>query len=467
MRSFITPALAVSALLAAVVAPRLVRAPSSPAAPVPVEVPAPALVPASLAPTTRTGPQLTVTLDRTMALRDGQVRAELTLLAPLAEEEDAALPTDVVLVIDRSGSMGGDKMAEAKRAAHALVGQLGPSDRVAVVSFAGSASVDMPLAPVGQPTTRAIDSLAPGGGTSIQDGLHVALGQLAVPAPGRARRVILVSDGRPGSEVGLDEAAVRAAAGEAPLTTVGIGDDYDPLLLQRLADRGTGNHYHAGPSTPLDAVFAAEFEASRTVVARSTRLTHTAAGPARVIDWGGLPADAGGVALGPLFSGQRRTVWVTLQLDDPTGTDLDLGRFDLTWTSLEEERLAKQTPVGRIGLTDAPEQVADHLDAPNWARNVVTNEYNAVLQGVTAALDSGDRTAAMQQLQAYRTKNEAMNAVVQSQAVTDNLAAVQRLEREVAADRIRRKGLVELSTRAYQRRRGGSSRGSFGDYGSR
>ncbi|MCA9571442.1 MAG: VWA domain-containing protein [Myxococcales bacterium] len=467
MRPYLTPMLAVSALLAALVAPRLLAASTAvPAAP--PETPADPEAPAD--PSTpilaSDAPQLHVRLDRSAALAGDVVRAELTLVAPEVTDEAPALPTDVVLVVDRSGSMNGGKIAEARSAAESLIGALGPDDRVSLVSFASDVTVDLALSPVGPASYTSVRRLRSGGGTELQAGIDVGLSQIQEPTPGRNRRVIVLTDGRPNTQAGVVERGQRAATLEAPLTTVGIGTDYDPVLLQQLADAGTGNHYWASPGSPLDAVFAAEFQSSRTAVTRTTALSWRGPDGVQVVDWGGLPSDGASVALGQLFAGQRRSVWVTLRVDPASSGDLDLGRFELTWTGRDGLPGAQVAAAGSVGVTRDTRVVAQNVDKEGWSKSVVNDEYNQVLSKVTAAVGRGDRQAAVDELSAYQARNFAMNEVVQSAAVTDNLAEAARLQQQVEQGTVERSGLVDLSTRAYQGRRNGASAGSFGSYGS-
>jgi hypothetical protein len=81
----------------------------------------------------------TGTLDRTSVLRggDGVVRMELVMRAAPDVEHVTAVrrPTDLVIVLDRSGSMTGEKIEHARAAVRELIGQLGPDDRFALVTY--------------------------------------------------------------------------------------------------------------------------------------------------------------------------------------------------------------------------------------------------------------------------------------------------------------------------------------------
>jgi len=472
MRQLVTPALALTALVAAALAPRLARYVETEAvAAVDGTLQGPQVASVQAAPTPAPAPvatdvdqpQLQVRLDRDTALAGGLVRAELTVVAPTLEDEQQGLPTDVVLVLDRSGSMSGGKLDDAKTAAQALAGLLGPGDRVAVVSFSDGATVDSPLGQGGWQTVGAIAGLRAGGGTEMQAGLDQALSLVAEPTPGRARRVILLSDGQPNTRDGLPALAQRSARLEAPLTTVGIGDDYDVQLMQQLADAGTGNFYWARQDMQLASVFANEFDATRAAVTSQTALSWTPTAGVDVVDVGGLPVDDGTVQLGQLFSGQRRSLWVTLRVDAYVdASSIDLGGLALEWTTAGDgDRGQTVASLGRVGVTHDRQVALAGLDEQAWAASVVEEEYNGVLTQVQAKLSAGDKAGALQDLERYQQRNAELNAHVQSTAVIDNLAEVEALQQQVQHDQVKKRGLLDLATKAWSGRRKGQVYGSM------
>ena len=87
------------------------------------------------------------------------------------------VPTDLWVVLDRSGSMNGTKMRDARAAVRELVSGLGPDDRFALVSYANGARVDLPLGPGSRPgIARTLESIQANGATHLSEGLDVALG---------------------------------------------------------------------------------------------------------------------------------------------------------------------------------------------------------------------------------------------------------------------------------------------------
>jgi Ca-activated chloride channel family protein len=165
-------------------------------------------------------------LDRTAVLQGtgGQVRMELIIGG---EERDEGLvrrmPTDLIVVLDRSGSMSGTKMSHARAAIRELIAQLGTEDRFGLVSYADGAGRHIELenpTPDGRWRWRQIvDSVQAGGGTNMSAGLDLALGIVErARTANRVPRVILISDGMANqgdaSIGGLTARASRAARAE-------------------------------------------------------------------------------------------------------------------------------------------------------------------------------------------------------------------------------------------------------------
>jgi Ca-activated chloride channel homolog len=178
--------------------------------------------------------------DRVRLLRIGlQTRADDPATRP-----DAAL----TFVIDVSGSMAETgKLDLVQDALRTLVGQLRPTDSVAIVSFNSHARVIRSMTQVRNRTALlgAIDALRAGGSTNLEEGMvtgyRVARGGYR---SGASNRVILLSDGL--ANVGDTQAQPivaqikQAADKKITLLGVGVGSDYGDRLMERLADTGDG-----------------------------------------------------------------------------------------------------------------------------------------------------------------------------------------------------------------------------------
>ena len=146
----------------------------------------------------RGGPvHLSATLDRTSVLvgQDGEVRAELVIEADTIASAAVRKDTDLVVILDRSGSMEGDKIEFAKEAVRTLIGQLGPSDRFSLVTYSDGAQEYIPFAPASVLARRdwlaAVGQITADGYTNMSAGMDRGLDLIeAQRMPGRTARRI-------------------------------------------------------------------------------------------------------------------------------------------------------------------------------------------------------------------------------------------------------------------------------------
>ncbi|HKB16687.1 MAG TPA: VIT domain-containing protein, partial [Planctomycetota bacterium] len=176
--------------------------------------------------------------------RAGEDGTFLALLSPRLDlEASKVLPKDVVFVLDTSGSMEGEKIAQAKGALRDALGRLNPGDRFHLVRFATEAEAFreglVPATPGNVEAARAwIAAFEALGGTNLGEALRRAL---AVPGePGRLTMLFLLTDGLP--TVGTIEektllAEVRRENGaRARIFVFGVGVDVNTRLLDTLAE---------------------------------------------------------------------------------------------------------------------------------------------------------------------------------------------------------------------------------------
>jgi Ca-activated chloride channel family protein len=197
----------------------------------------------------------------------------LFLFAPAAEPlQGGALPKDIVFVIDRSGSMSGEKIAQARSALQFILGQLNPEDRFSIVGFDDRLEV---LAWGLQPVTEQslvdarqfVDGLTADGNTDLERALQASLEILAGPAAesNASRVVIFLTDGLPTAGVTDPGLIAQSVAGsnatqEARLHVFGVGYDVNTHLLDQLAAENGGTVTYVQPGENLEAVLTRFYE---------------------------------------------------------------------------------------------------------------------------------------------------------------------------------------------------------------
>lgn len=257
-------------------------------------------------------------------------------------------PVNLALVIDRSGSMSGDKIAQARRAALRLVDLLNDNDRLAIVHYGSDvrffpgafASADNK-----ERMRRYIRNISDEGGTNIGDGLMAGKAQLDVARSDfTVNRLLLLSDGQPTvgvtSERGLLALASKVRGTGVSVTALGVGADFNEDLMQRLADVGGGSYGFIRDAQATTALFEKDLEQAGTMVARSVTLTFDVPAGIELREVFGRQVSRAGntvtVSL-PDFSARQQeklVVHLTARVDGPAERALDISTFTLAYTDL-------------------------------------------------------------------------------------------------------------------------------------
>lgn len=192
--------------------------------------------------------------------RDPNHDGYLMLALPAAPAE-AAVAKDVTLVIDRSGSMLGEPLAHAKRAAESIVNKLDAGDRVNVIAFDDAVdalfAAPEPVDPkVKERARKYIDAIDEGGGTNIALALESAFVRQRGTRP---KTVLFLTDGRSNNKAAL--AAVATDAHDVRVFTVGLGDKVDKPLLSRLSAMKRGRFTYVESAATLPRRMSKLFDA--------------------------------------------------------------------------------------------------------------------------------------------------------------------------------------------------------------
>jgi Ca-activated chloride channel family protein len=337
-----------------------------------------------------------------IAVEHGEtIHALLELTAPAMPGASERPPATLEVVIDRSGSMRGERLSAALVALDALVGRLRPTDRLGVVAFDHAAQVPVAAGPVGDGTAvrAALGRIHPGGMTNLSGGLLRGIQEARRVAGEEGATVVLLSDGHANQGV-TDHARLEAFAGGAhgariSTSTIGIGLGYDEDLLAAIARGGGGNAHFAPDGDEAGRALASEVEGLLAQTAQAVSLTVR---PSREVaavrlfnDLPSTPIEGGFmVELGDLYSEETRRL--VLEIDVPAIAELGLAQvceLELRWVDLRTMRSELATIPVHVNVVPG-DQAAGRTENAKVVTELAFQRAQRAKRAAADALRDGD-----------------------------------------------------------------------------
>ena len=205
------------------------------------------------------------------------VKVSLTGAARDVAKERA--PVNVSLVIDRSGSMHGERIAQAKAAAIYAVEQLSPEDIISIVIFDDRIETLVPAQHVTnkRDIVAKINGITARGSTAIFGGVSQGAAEIRKNLDrDYINRIVLLSDGQanvgPATPADLGRLGVALMKEKISVSTIGVGLGYNEDLMTRLAGQSDGNSYFAENDDDLPRIFQRELGDILSVAATAVRI---------------------------------------------------------------------------------------------------------------------------------------------------------------------------------------------------
>jgi Ca-activated chloride channel family protein len=201
----------------------------------------------------------------------------LLLLAPQPDVSAKPIPKDVLLVLDHSGSMEGEKFTQVQKAARYVLGRLNPEDRFDLLTFSTSVETFAPgLRPASDASSAQawLDGISAAGSTDINRALLEAA---AIADPERPTYLLFLTDGLPTEgETDTQKILTNFSASARPnlrLFSFGVGYDVDTTLLDSLAQQNHGASTYVRPGDALDEILSAFYAHISAPVLTDLKLT--------------------------------------------------------------------------------------------------------------------------------------------------------------------------------------------------
>ena len=356
-------------------------------------------------------------------------------------------PVNAALVIDRSGSMAGEKLAYAKEAAQRFVSQLRDTDRLAIVHYGSDVRVFRSAQATPENKARMssfIRRIQEEGGTNIGDGLEAGRAQLmSALEEFKVNRMILLSDGQPTEGItshrALFNVASRIHRDGLAVSAIGIGTDFNEDLMQGIAERGAGIYGYLRDGSRLATIFQKDLEQAGKSVARNVELSFELPEGVELEEVLGYEHTRVGrtvhVPLVDFSAGQLERVVARLAVTGSSaGEEVEVARLQLSYTDLLSEKPAATGTKLAARVTDRPEEVAARQDK-DVAVHAARAEAAANVKRAADALSRGDYDEAKRTLARNQAIYQAAAAVASPAAVAPEMAAQRKMEAEFSSAR--------------------------------
>ena len=354
---------------------------------------------------TRAADQLTLNVSPVQtvlkASEKGNTWIQVEVIGFKQESTEQRAPVNLAIVLDRSGSMKGEKIKQAKKAAINAVRQLEPNDIVSIVTYDSVVNVLVPatkLTEVEQVIAK-IRGIESEGGTALFAGVSKGVAEVRkFLDKEHVNRVILLSDGR--ANVGPSSPGELASLGESlvkeniSVSTFGLGLGYNEDLMAGLASSSGGNHLFVEDTEVLVDAFRHEFDDVTSVVAQEVDIEITIPEGIRPVRVLGNDSDIAGqtivTRLAQVYSEQQRYVLVEVEVPaSKVGTEQELATASVSYANMATHQSDQLSGSTKVTFSDRVSEVSASVDNTVMA-DVITLVSSEQSKLATQYLDDGD-----------------------------------------------------------------------------
>jgi Ca-activated chloride channel family protein len=353
---------------------------------------------------------------------DNTVYLDISIKAPTraAAKTETVRPSDMMIILDRSGSMAAEKkMSFAKAAIHDVLSQLTSNDRFALVSFSDNAIVHSSFVAINAANRenlhRVVDTIPADGSTNMGDGLQSGLQLMSSNRDHneRLKKVLLLSDGQ--ANQGLTEPRQLASIVTqitktgAVLSTIGMGLDFNETLMATLADYGMGHYSYLEELSGLGAILEKDLSDTRSIYATASFIDVILGNNVTLVDAGGYPItqispNTVRITTGQILDNTDKSFVMTFTVPNQKTGSLSLGQMQLNYQAGKSQlqtRLAEDLKL-TVVESSRQDEALKSVDSAVYKKTWTENNLGRMKKALSDSVRAGNKAKAQQAISDYR-----------------------------------------------------------------
>ncbi len=286
------------------------------------------------------------------------------------EKNSTRTPANIAIVLDKSGSMGGEKIKQAIDAAVMAINILDANDIVSVITYDTSVQVIVPATKVSdkQSIINSIRNISSGGSTALFAGVSKGAGEIRkFIDKNRVNRVILLSDGQanigPSTPSELGELGISLGKETISVSTIGLGLGYNEDLMSQLAGYSDGNHAFVENAQDLVKIFRYEFGDVMSVIAQDVNIIINCSPHVKPVRVLGRKAEIIGqkihTKLNQLYSKQEKYILIEVEVPpSKTGTSFEVAAVDVSYENLYSHKKDTVSDSSKVSFSSSRSEIS-------------------------------------------------------------------------------------------------------------
>jgi Ca-activated chloride channel family protein len=283
-------------------------------------------------------------------------------------------PVNVAIVMDKSGSMQGEKIHRAREAAKMAIKRLNRDDIISIVTYDSTVRVLVPATRISDRSSidQAIDRITANGSTALFAGVSKGAAEVRkFLMKERVNRVILLSDGKanvgPGSPGQLAELGVSLKKEGISVSTIGLGFDYNEDLMEQLAAKSDGNHFFVDSPTQLAQIFDKELGDILSVVAQEVVIKIKCAPGIRPVRVIGRDAEISGqsvvTTMNQIQSNQEKYIILEVEVaSTPANETRQVAKVNVSYDNMDTKTRDHLSSSVAVRFSISEQEVAQGID---------------------------------------------------------------------------------------------------------